>query len=138
MRDDSDVALPALVAPAALVRANSRLSASAAAAEVSGFGIAGWLVPALAVPLTILVDALPFLASAASLAMTGARKMRPIAASRSGFQTELRDGVGWLSVVVGLRVTLTSAATIVVVSVNWLLVSPVRVVRWPPVPALAK
>jgi hypothetical protein len=59
--------LPSLVDAADLVEANSKLSASYAAAEVGGFALAGWLVQILTAPYAILVDALSFIASASAI-----------------------------------------------------------------------
>jgi MFS family permease len=59
--------LPSLVDPADVLEANSKLSASYAAAEVGGFAIAGWLVQILTAPYAILIDALSFVASALAI-----------------------------------------------------------------------
>lgn len=56
--------LPTLVGPAHLLEGNSKLSATASAAEFTGFGAAGWLVQLLTAPGAVLVDAISFLASA--------------------------------------------------------------------------
>ncbi|MCA1667277.1 MAG: MFS transporter [Thermomicrobia bacterium] len=60
--------LPSLVRRDALVEGNSKLQASAAGAEFGGWSIAGFLLPIFTIPGTILIDALSFLVSAASLA----------------------------------------------------------------------
>jgi len=59
--------VPTLVAPGALVAANSRLSASASSAEVAAFAAGGWLVQWLGPPRAIAIDAVTFLLSAACL-----------------------------------------------------------------------
>src|SRR5437899_6789326 len=59
--------LPSLIGRAELVEGNSKLSASASAAEVSGFGVAGWLVQLFTAPIAILIDAISFLVSAISV-----------------------------------------------------------------------
>lgn len=56
--------LPGLVGDSALVHANSRLSATSSAAEVSAFGIAGWLTQWIGGPLTVAIDALTYVGSA--------------------------------------------------------------------------
>jgi Na+/melibiose symporter-like transporter len=61
--------LPSLISRAELMEGNSKLQASAAAAEAAGFGVAGVLVQALSAPLAILVDAASFVVSACSLAL---------------------------------------------------------------------
>lgn len=58
--------LPSLVTGGeALIEANSRLAASASVAEITGFGIGGWLVQWLSGPAAIQADAISFLVSAA-------------------------------------------------------------------------
>ena len=59
--------LPELVQGEALGRANSRLSASAAVAEVCAFSVSGWLVQHFGGPQALLIDAGTFLLSALSL-----------------------------------------------------------------------
>ena len=56
--------LPTLVGPGRVLEGNSKLSATASAAEFTGFGVAGWLVQLLTAPGAVLVDAISFLASA--------------------------------------------------------------------------
>lgn len=87
--------LPSLVSRDALVEGNSKLSASASVAEVSGFGLAGWLVQWFTAPLAIAIDAASFLCSAAVL---GAIRMPepPRAASlhmAPDLRREIADGV---------------------------------------------
>jgi len=69
--------LPSLVSRDELVEGNSKLSASASVAEFGGFGIAGWLVQTLTGPVTILLDALSFVVSAAAVALIRSREERP-------------------------------------------------------------
>jgi MFS family permease len=66
--------LPVLVRRDQLLEGNSRLSATASVAEVSGFGIAGWLVQWLTAPLTILIDAVSFVISAAFFGLIRTRE----------------------------------------------------------------
>ena len=61
--------LPELVESEALSRANSRLAASAAVAEVCAFSFSGWLVQHFGGPQALLIDATTFLLSALSLAL---------------------------------------------------------------------
>jgi len=56
--------LPTLLHGDALLEGNSKFAASSAVAEVSGFGIAGWLVQLLTAPVAILADAVSFFVSA--------------------------------------------------------------------------
>ena len=59
--------LPTLVGRDDILEANSKLTASSAVAEVSGFALAGWLVQWLTAPFAIAIDALSFLASLVTL-----------------------------------------------------------------------
>ena len=59
--------LPSLVGKEAIVGANSRLSASAAVAQLGGFAAAGWLVQFLTAPLAVAIDAISFLGSALAI-----------------------------------------------------------------------
>jgi len=60
--------LPSLIEREQLLDGNSKLTASAAVAEVTSFGIGGVLVQVLTAPLAILADALSFLVSALCIA----------------------------------------------------------------------
>ena len=66
--------LPGLIAKQDLLEGNSKLSASASAAEFAGFSIAGWLVQALSAPLAVLIDAASFGVSALSIGLIRARE----------------------------------------------------------------
>jgi MFS family permease len=59
--------LPSLVAREQLVEGNSKLEVSRSGAQIAGPGIAGALIHAVTAPITILVDAASFLASACLL-----------------------------------------------------------------------
>lgn len=59
--------LPELVESAALEKANSRISASAAVAEIGAFSASGWLVQSVGAPKALWIDATTFLLSALSL-----------------------------------------------------------------------
>jgi MFS family permease len=59
--------LPSLVERPHLVRANAALEASGSAAEFTGFGLSGFLVQLLTAPIAIVIDAVTFLFSAATL-----------------------------------------------------------------------
>lgn len=59
--------LPALVGQRHLVEANAKLEATESAAEIAGPGAAGLLIQALTAPMTMFVDALSYLWSAALL-----------------------------------------------------------------------
>lgn len=85
--------LPTLVSREDLVDANSKMSASFAAAEVGGFGLSGWLVQLLTAPFAIAVDALSFLASAVAIAVIKQpeTELRP-RKRREGMIHEIADG----------------------------------------------
>jgi MFS family permease len=89
--------LPTLVPRADLVEGNSKLAATAAAAEVGGFGIAGWLVQIFTAPLAILVDAASFLVSAVCIALIGAAEPAP--SERPREQGALREAIEGLRTV---------------------------------------
>src|SRR5947209_9116062 len=61
--------VPSLVERENLVQANAKLALSESVAEVSGPGIAGFLVTALTAPIAILFDAVSFVVSAVSIAL---------------------------------------------------------------------
>jgi hypothetical protein len=61
--------LPTLVRREELLEGTSKLQASASIAEVAGFGLGGVLVQALTAPVAILIDAISFVVSAASVAV---------------------------------------------------------------------
>jgi predicted MFS family arabinose efflux permease len=68
--------LPALVERAHLVEGNSKLALSSSLAEIGGSGLAGVLVQVIGAPLAMLLDAVSFLVSAASLALI--RRPEPV------------------------------------------------------------
>ena len=90
--------LPSLVRRDALIEGNSRLQASAAAAEFGGWSIAGFLLPIFTIPGTILLDCLSFLVSAGSLATIRAAEPAPTPATeRMGAWREIGAGLRLLS-----------------------------------------
>lgn len=86
--------LPSLVRREELVEGNSRLAASAAAAEVGAFGIAGWLVQIFTAPVAILIDAVSFVVSAVAVVFIRAREPAPApAAQRQRMHLEIGEGL---------------------------------------------
>jgi MFS family permease len=86
--------LPALVRREELVEANSKLEASAAAAEVAAFGLGGVLVQTLTGPVAILLDALSFLVSALAVGAIRTPEPPPApATSRQGVLREIGEGL---------------------------------------------
>ena len=86
--------LPSLIGRDQLIEGNSKFSASASVAEVSGLGLAGWLVQLFTAPVTILIDALSFVVSAISVWLVRV----PEQAQVPGFAPNMR-----LEIVAGLR-----------------------------------
>ncbi len=104
--------LPSLVPASWLLEANSRLQSSRSAAHAGGPAIAGLLVQTLSAPAAILLDALSFCVSAASVAWIRTAESAPYRSSREvpvwrdivqGLQTVIRSPV--------LRAITLSAAT---------------------------
>ena len=85
--------LPTIVERAALVRANAALAASSSAAELTAFGLAGFLVTALTAPIAIGLDAVSFVASALLLGSIRRKEPpRPSAHERAPVWEEIREG----------------------------------------------
>lgn len=85
--------LPTLVGEDHLLEGNSKLATTASLAEITGFGIAGWLVQLITAPLAILVDAASFLASALAVGLIRAPEpVVPTSAEGNVFR-EARDGL---------------------------------------------
>lgn len=96
--------LPSLVGRERLAEGNSKLEASAAVAEVAGFGLAGVLVQALTAPIAVLVDALSYVVSAVSLALIRAPEPEAWRAGRLERDGETRARAGmWAELTDGLR-----------------------------------
>ena len=86
--------LPTIVARARLIAANSALSASASAAEFTGFALSGFLVQLFTAPIAIAADAVSFLASALLLAtIRRTEPPRPAVADREPVLHEIREGI---------------------------------------------
>ncbi len=86
--------LPSLVRRDELVEGNSKLQATAAGAEFGGWSIAGFLLPLLTIPGTILIDSVSFLVSAASLATIRRQEPAPTpAAEHVGAWREIGAGL---------------------------------------------
>jgi MFS family permease len=86
--------LPTLVSRENLVEGNSKVAATASISEVSGFGVAGWLVQLFSAPITILIDAASFVVSA--LSIWAIRVPEPLPAppgERQSLRVEIAEGV---------------------------------------------
>lgn len=84
--------LPAVAGRAQLERANGRLQATAATAQIGGPGLAGLLVQSLTAAWALLAPAATYLLSAIALTRIAARERRPVPSGR-GALAELRDGL---------------------------------------------
>jgi len=81
-----------------ILEANSKLTASSAVAEVSGFALAGWLVQWLTAPFAVAIDALSFLASI--VALRAIWKPEDLVASRDQRRhllTEIAEGARFIA-----------------------------------------
>jgi MFS family permease len=86
--------MPSLVESSHLVEANSKMEATVSIAEITGFGLSGFLVQVLTAPITILLDAISFVVSAVFLLRIGTPEPAPPAPeARAGMWTEIRAGV---------------------------------------------
>lgn len=89
--------LPAVVRHEDLLAANSTLTASSSAAELTAFGAGGFLIELLTAPIAILLDAVSFLVSA--LFLRGIRTPEPPpapAARRPPVRQEIRAGLAFV------------------------------------------
>ncbi|HEX5239464.1 MAG TPA: MFS transporter [Candidatus Limnocylindrales bacterium] len=87
--------LPTIIPTERLIRANSALSASASAAEFTGFGLGGFLVQVFTAPIAIAVDAVSYLCSAALLlTIRRPEPPRPAVHEREPVLREIRQGIG--------------------------------------------
>lgn len=86
--------LPSLVTPDRIVEGNTKLQATAAAAQVAGPSVGGVLVSLLTAPFALLADALSFLISAAFIARTRVAEPAPeTRGARAGVFREITEGV---------------------------------------------
>jgi MFS family permease len=103
--------IPTVVNRAQLVEANSKLVATQAAAEISAFGVAGWLVQLFTAPVAIAIDALTFLVSAALVGTVRAAEPRARAErTTASVWREMIEGLSALSANRSLRALALSGA----------------------------
>ncbi|HET8569489.1 MAG TPA: MFS transporter [Candidatus Limnocylindria bacterium] len=105
--------LPSVVGRDRLVEANGRLLSTQSMAEVAGPGISGILVQILTAPLPIVLDALSFVVSAATLGIIR-RPEPPARATRRPVLAEIREGFAALFGHPVLRALVLSAALLLV------------------------
>jgi MFS family permease len=105
--------LPTLVNRDQLLEGNSKLAASSSVAEIGGFSLSGWLVQLVTGPVTILIDAVSFLFSAAFVAAIRAPEPPPAPAEeRTSVREEFTEGVRFLLRDPILRPLAASAVTL--------------------------
>lgn len=86
--------MPTLVESSHLVEANSKLEATSSIAEITGFSLSGFLVQILTAPVTILIDAVSFLASALFLLrIRTPESAPPPPEARVGMWAEIKAGM---------------------------------------------
>ena len=86
--------LPSLVRREELIEGNSKLTASASAAEFGAFSLGGWLVQLLSAPFALLIDAATFIISAVSVALIRTPEPPPAAmVGRQSVRTEVVEGL---------------------------------------------
>jgi len=85
--------VPGLVGKDNILEGNSKLSATASAAEFGGFSIGGWLVQALGPPLAVLIDAASFLVSALTLGLIRRPEVKPIHEQQPNMRREIGEGM---------------------------------------------
>jgi predicted MFS family arabinose efflux permease len=85
--------VPSLVERERIVQANAKLALSDSMAEISGPGLAGFLVGWLTAPIAIAFDAVSFVVSAASLALIRKHEPAPERVAGSHMLREIADGL---------------------------------------------
>jgi MFS family permease len=86
--------LPTIISRSRLIAANSAMSASASAAEFTGFALSGFLIQILTAPVAIALDALSFVVSALFLrSIQRTEPLRPAVADREPVLREIREGI---------------------------------------------
>lgn len=108
--------LPSLVSRDALTEGNAKLGASAAVAEIGGFGLSGFLIAVFTAPGAMLVDALSFIVSALSLGAIRTREPRRPREMTEGetpanLRADIREGLAFVWRTPALR-ALTGAAVV--------------------------
>jgi MFS family permease len=105
--------VPSLVEPRHLADSNSKLQASAGVAGIAGPGMAGFLVGLLTAPITLSVDAVSYLFSAAGvLAITKREPVPEIPAERTSIRASIAEGFRAVYGTGLLRILLAQSATL--------------------------
>lgn len=93
-----EACLPSLIGSERLIEANSKLTATASVAEVTGFSISGWAVQLLRAPGAVAIDAVSFLVSA--FALWRIRAPEPLPApprAKPSLTREIREGITYVA-----------------------------------------
>ncbi|MBA3532451.1 MAG: MFS transporter [Ardenticatenales bacterium] len=86
--------VPVLVSREHVVEANSKLESSRSAAQIVSPGLAGLLIQVIGAPLALVIDALSFLLSAASLLWMRVEESKPeIVGPRPALWADIREGI---------------------------------------------
>ncbi len=85
--------LPGLIEKNNIVEGNSKLTASAAIAEVGGFSIGGWLVQIFTAPFAILIDATSFIVSAVTIGLIRNRETETPPTESANLRSEIVAGL---------------------------------------------
>jgi MFS family permease len=86
--------VPTLIGVERVVEGNSKLATSSSIAEIGGPGLGGGLVQAIGAPFAILIDAISFVVSAASLALIRQPEpARPARTSAPRIRAEIAEGL---------------------------------------------
>jgi MFS family permease len=88
--------LPSLVRRDELVEGNSKLLASASAAEIAGPGLAGGLVQLVTAPVAVALDAVSYIASALFVSFIRADEPKAAPRNERSVVREVREGLGAL------------------------------------------
>ena len=104
--------MPSIVRKDQLLEGNSKLAASSSVAEVGGFSLSGWLVQLVTGPVTILIDAVSFLFSAAFIAAIRAPEPEPAPAEARTSVRGVQRGVRFLVRDPVLRAVAAAAVTL--------------------------
>jgi MFS-type transporter involved in bile tolerance (Atg22 family) len=104
--------IPYLVGRPRLADANSKMQASIAFAGIAGPGLAGLLIGLISAPITLTVDAVSFLFSAAGLLIVRRREPPPDVGQRTSVRRSMAEGFHAVYGTRLLRVLLAQSATL--------------------------
>lgn len=118
--------LPTVVGPGGVLRGNSTMETIRTAGQIAGPGLGGWLTGLLGAADVVLIQALTFAVSAASLVAVRARETVPAAApARTPLRAQIGEGLAYVARTPVLRAT---AITSAVCNLTFALASAVTVI----------